>query len=55
MVIARLAVAVWGEVSESLTVRPNENVPLAVGVPLIVPPLERDNPAGNDPEVRLHK
>lgn len=55
MVIAKVDVAVWGEVSESVTVTLNENVPLAVGLPLIVPLVERVNPAGNEPEVMLHR
>lgn len=53
MVIAKADVAVSGNDSESLTVMPNENVPLAVGAPLMVPLLERANPAGNEPEARL--
>lgn len=54
MVSERVDVAVWGEVSESLTVTLNEDIPLAVGVPLIVPLGERVNPAGKEPEERLH-
>ena len=55
MVSARVDVTVCGELSESLTVTLNENVPLAVGMPLIVPLVDRVNPAGKEPEGRLHR
>jgi hypothetical protein len=42
-----------GELSESFTVTLNSKVPLALGVPLIVPLAERVRPAGKEPEARL--
>ena len=48
MVSARADVTVCGELSESLTVTLNENVPLAVGMPLIVPLVDRVNPAARN-------
>jgi hypothetical protein len=53
MVSVRLAVAVWGVVSASLRDTLKEEAQLAVGVPLIVPPLESVNPAGTEPEATL--
>lgn len=54
MVRAKLEVAAWGELAESLTVMLNEDVPLADGVPLIAPALESVRPAGREPEAMLH-
>jgi hypothetical protein len=36
-----------------LAVTLNEDVPLAEGVPLTVPLVERANPAGREPEAKL--
>ncbi len=48
-----LEVVVWGVLSESLTVTLKAEAALLVGVPLMVPAVERANPAGREPEVRL--
>ena len=53
MVSASEAVAACGEASESFTVTLNEEVPLADGVPLMAPAVERVRPAGREPEARL--
>ena len=49
-----MAVAVAGVDSESVTSTVKLTLPEAVGVPLMVPPLESESPAGSDPEARLH-
>ena len=46
-------VAACGELSESFTVRLKEAVPLAVGVPLMVPEVPSVKPAGKLPEMRV--
>ncbi len=53
MVSARLEVAACGEDSESLTVTLKEEASAVVGVPLMVPLLERVNPAGKLPDATL--
>lgn len=53
MVRLRAEVTACGEDSESLTVTLKEDVPLAVGLPLMVPLVERVNPAGKEPETRF--
>jgi len=53
MVRLRAEVTACGEDSESLTVTLKEDVPLAVGLPLMTPLVERVNPAGKDPEARV--
>lgn len=53
--IVKVAVADCAGEPESLTVTPNENVPLAVGVPEIAPlDVARVSPAGSWPEVMFH-
>jgi hypothetical protein len=47
-------VTVFGVLSASLTLTLKEDAPLAAGVPLIVPLVESANPAGKEPEARLH-
>ncbi len=42
-----------GVLSASFTVTLKEEAPLASGVPLMVPLVERVNPAGKEPEARL--
>jgi hypothetical protein len=44
----------WGDAAESLTVTAKLELPDAFGVPLITPAVERVNPAGNEPEAKLH-
>jgi hypothetical protein len=44
----------WGDAAESLTVTVKLELPDAFGVPLITPAVERVNPAGNEPEAKLH-
>jgi hypothetical protein len=51
--IDREVVAVWGDAAESFAETVNEDWPLAVGVPLIVPLLDKVRPAGKDPDARL--
>jgi hypothetical protein len=51
-VILRLAVAVSELLSVTFTVKPD--APAALGVPLIVPPLDSESPAGGVPFVILH-
>ena len=51
MVIVRLAVALCTGEVESLTFTVNDEVPAAVGVPLICPELPRVSPAGREPEL----
>jgi hypothetical protein len=53
IVSVRVAVAVWGVVSASLTDTLKVGAQLAVGVPLIIPLLESVNPAGTEPEATL--
>jgi hypothetical protein len=53
MVRASAEVAACGEDSESLTVTLKEEASAVVGVPLMVPLLERVNPAGKLPEATL--
>ena len=53
IVSVRVAVAVWGVLSASLTATLKEEAPLAVGFPLMVPLVERANPAGKLPEATL--
>lgn len=53
MVRLRAEVTACGDDSESLTVTLNADVPLAVGLPLMTPLVERVNPAGKDPEARV--
>jgi hypothetical protein len=49
----KLAVAVVAGELESVTRTVKLEVPVAVGVPEIVPAAERVKPVGKDPEVRL--
>jgi hypothetical protein len=51
--IVSAAVADWGVDSESLAVTLKDDVPLAEGMPLIVPVVERVNPSGKEPEAEL--
>ena len=51
MVILRLAVALCAGEVESLIFTVNDEVPAAVGVPLICPELPRVSPAGRVPEL----
>ncbi len=53
MVSFRADVRVLGALSASVTVMLKEKDPAAAGVPLILPLLDRTNPAGKEPEVRL--
>jgi hypothetical protein len=32
-----------------------DEIPLVEGVPLMAPPVERANPAGREPEAKLHE
>jgi hypothetical protein len=52
-VIESAAVADWGVDSESLAVTLKDDVPLAEGLPLMAPLVERANPAGREPEAKL--
>jgi hypothetical protein len=54
MVRPRVEVAACGVDSESLTVTLKDEATAAVGVPLMVPLLERVTPAGKEPEATLH-
>ncbi len=54
MASEKLEVTDCGVLSESLTVMLKEDVPLTEGVPLMMPLVVRANPAGKEPEVRLH-
>ncbi len=49
----RAEVTAWGVLSASVTVTLKEEAPLEVAVPLIVPLVERFNPAGNAPDATL--
>ena len=53
MVSFRAEVTLLDVLSESLTVTLKEEAPLADGVPLMVPVVERAKPAGKDPEATL--
>ncbi len=53
MVRLKVDVAAWGELAESLTVRLNEEAPLAEGVPVIAPLVESVSPAGKEPEATV--
>ena len=48
------AVAACGVKAESFAVTLNEPVPAVVGVPLMVPEVDNDMPAGSEPEANDH-
>ena len=54
MLMVRLAVAVWGVLSESLTSTVKLVAPAVVGVPEIMPVGDSAVPAGRLPELTLH-
>ena len=54
-VIVSDAVADWGVDSESWALTLKDEIPLVEGVPLMAPPVERANPAGREPEAKLHE
>jgi hypothetical protein len=47
-------VAVWTGLDASVALIVNEELQLAVGVPLMTPAVESVSPAGREPEARLH-
>jgi hypothetical protein len=51
-VMLKLAVALCAGLLVSATFTPNDDVPVEVGVPLILPEPLKDKPAGNDPEAK---
>lgn len=55
MVRLRAEVTAWGEDSESRSVTLKEEEPLASGVPLMTPLVERVSPAGREPDAKLHE
>ena len=54
-VIVRLKIAVTDADEESVTRAVKLDVPTAVGVPVIAPELEKDNPEGSVPETKDQK
>lgn len=54
MTIENAFEAVWGVVALSATVTVKLKVPDAVGVPLMVPPLDNVSPPGKTPVGKVH-